>query len=76
VGWLDERGNRPGRATWEKILSENPSELTCTVIDDTQSGGPRQVTRHFVAPFTRCDRIEDYKRAWAHFERLKLEDAA
>ena len=24
----------------------------------------------FVAPYTRCDRIEDYRRAWKHFESL------
>jgi len=76
VGWLDDRGKSPGRAAWEKILAENPSELTCTAIDDTMPGGPREVTRHFVGPFTQCDRIEDYKRAWAHFERLKSEEAA
>ncbi len=75
VGWLDERGKSPGRAVWENILADNPSELTCTAIDDTMPDGPREVTRHFVAPFTRCDRIEDYKRAWAHFERLKTEGA-
>lgn len=76
VGWLDERGKSPGRAAWDKILAENPSELTCAAIDDTMPGGPREVTRHFFGPFTQCDRIEDYKRAWAHFERLKSEEAA
>jgi hypothetical protein len=76
VGWLDERGKSPGRAAWDKILADNPSELTCTAIDDTMPGGPREVTRHFVGPFTQCDRIEDYRRAWAHFERLKSEEAA
>ena len=76
VGWLDEKGKSPGRAAWEKILADDPSELTCTANDDTQPGGPREVTRHFVGPFTKCDRIEDYRRAWAHFERLKSEDAA
>jgi len=76
VGWLDEKGKSPGRAAWEKILAQNPTELTCTAIDDTLPGGPREVTRHFVGPFTKCDRIEDYKRAWAHFERLKSEEAA
>lgn len=75
VGWLDDKGKSPGRAAWEKILAENPSELTCTAIDDTQPGGPREVTRHFVGPFTKCDRIEDYRRAWAHFERLKSVEA-
>ena len=76
VGWLDEKGKSPGRAAWEKILSEKPSEFTCTASDDTQPGGPREITRHFVGPFTTCDRIEDYKRAWAHFERLKSAEAA
>jgi hypothetical protein len=76
VGWLDDRGKSPGRTAWERILAENPAELTCTTIDDTMPGGPRTVTRHFVGPFTQCDRIEDYRRAWAHFERLKSEEAA
>ncbi len=76
VGWLDDRGKSPGRAAWEKLLADNPAELTCTAIDDTMPGGPREVTRHFVGPFTQCDRIEDYRRAWAHFERLKSEEAA
>ncbi|MDJ0391585.1 N-6 DNA methylase [Roseomonas sp. E05] len=76
VGWLDDRGKSPGRAAWERSLADNPSALTCTAIDDTMPGGPRTVTRHFVGPFTQCDRIEDYRRAWAHFERLKLEEVA
>lgn len=75
VGWLDDRGRSPGRAAWEKMLAENPAQLTCTAIDDTMPGGPRTVTRHFVGPFTQCDRIEDYRRAWAHFKRLKSAQA-
>lgn len=76
VGWLDDRGKSPGRAAWERIIADTPAELTCTAIDDTMPGGPRAVTRHFVGPFTQCDRIEDYRRAWAHFERLKSAEAA
>ena len=30
--------------------------------------GGQQVT--YVAPYTRCDRIADYRRAWAHFEKI------
>ena len=75
VGWLNDRGKRPGRAAWERILAEPPSERTCTAIDDTMPGGPCEVTRKFVGPFTQCDRIEDYKRAWAHFKRLESEAA-
>lgn len=76
VGWLDQNRKRPGRAAWEKMLAENPVELTCTVIDDTQPGGAREITRHFVGPFTKCNRIEDYRCAWPHFERVKVGGAA
>lgn len=76
VGWLDDRGKSPGRAAWEKILADNEAVLTCTAIDDTMPGGPRTVTRHFTGPFDTCDRIEDYKRAWAHFEAAKEQEAA
>jgi methylase of polypeptide subunit release factors len=76
VGWLDDRGKSPGRAAWERILADNPADLTCTAIDDTMPGGPRTVTRHYVGPFTQCDRIEDYRRAWAHFERHRATEAA
>ncbi len=77
VGHLvqDNHGNwkSPGRNAWEAILASEPDELVSQAIDDTQPGGPREVTRRFVGPFTRCDRIEDYKRAWAHFEALKAQ---
>jgi hypothetical protein len=81
VGWLDERGRSPGRKAWEKMLEELSGKaaadqlLTCTAKDDALPGGPHQITRRFQGPFTSCDRVEDYKRAWAHFERLKAEGA-
>ncbi|MAN65878.1 N-6 DNA methylase [Hyphomonas sp. UBA5107] len=80
VGWLDDKGKSPGRKAWEKMLEElnsHPPErqvLTCTAIDDSQPGGPREVTRAFQGPFTKCDRVEDYNRAWAFFESHKDEE--
>lgn len=76
VGILDERGVKWSRLKWRQFLEENRDEVTCEFVDDTMPGGPRTVTRRFVGPFTHCDRIEDYRRAWAHFERLKSEEAA
>ena len=73
VGYLNEKGKSPGRKEWESILETSPSELVCTAIDDTRPGGPYTVERRFVGPFFKCDRIEDYKRAWAHFEKLEQE---
>jgi hypothetical protein len=75
VGYLIE-GKSPSRTLWERIASEGPSELVCEAIDDTQPGGPRKVTRKFVGPFTQHDRVADYRRAWAHFERLQAAGAA
>lgn len=37
-------------------------------VDDTQPGGPVEKTIEYVAPFDKCDRIEDYRTAWAFFE--------
>lgn len=73
VGYLNEKGKSPGRKEWESILESNPAELVCTGIDDTLPNGPHTVERRFVGPFFKCDRIEDYKRAWAHFEKLEQE---
>ena len=42
--------------------------FTRTITDDTQPGGPRERTIEYVAPFDMCDRVEDYKTAWAFFE--------
>ena len=73
VGYLNEKGKSPGRKEWEAILETNPPELVCTAIDDTRPGGPYTVERRFVGPFFKCDRVEDYKRAWTHFEKLEQE---
>lgn len=41
--------------------------FTRIISDDTQPGGPRRRSIDYVAPFDTCDRIEDYKTAWAFF---------
>lgn len=76
VGLLNRSGKKIGRSEFNAILSSGELEVSCDVLDDTMPDGPRSVTRRFVGPFTQCDRIEDYRRAWAHFERLKSEEAA
>ncbi|MFK7776944.1 MAG: hypothetical protein QM501_02320 [Gimesia sp.] len=40
-----------------------------TVIDDTLPGGPREKQITYVAPFDKCSREEDYRVAWAVFEK-------
>jgi hypothetical protein len=43
--------------------------LVQVVEDDTLPGGPREKRIEYVAPFTKCDREEDYEVVWAEFER-------
>ena len=53
VGWLDEQAAKaPAAPRGKRSSPRTRSELTCTAIDDTLPGGPREVTRHFVGPFT------------------------
>lgn len=56
-------------ATWNAIRHKAAGETYVHTIDPQKSElyGGRQVTYH--APFTRCDRIADYRRAWQHFEK-------
>ncbi|MBX9834789.1 MAG: class I SAM-dependent DNA methyltransferase, partial [Burkholderiaceae bacterium] len=42
--------------------------ITQWLMDDTLPGGPREVQRHYTAPFTRASREDDYRVAWAFFE--------
>ena len=66
------------RRQWEDIRGEQIDENTYAgtapththTIDPAKSelyGGQQQT---FVAPYTRCDRIADYRTAWAHFEKV------
>ncbi|ATU20702.1 Eco57I restriction-modification methylase domain-containing protein [Bifidobacterium choerinum] len=57
------------RDEFEAIRDEQAGFVkTITVEDDTLPDGPITRDISFVAPYDRCDRIEDYRRAWAFFE--------
>ena len=43
------------------------SVVEIDVVDDTQPGGSRVVTRKYVAPFATANREEDYRIAWEYF---------
>ena len=64
------------RPEWEKITEEvNPMQrklkegdtYTDTITKSELYNG-KQIT--YYAPFDKCDRVEDYKTAWAHFEKV------
>lgn len=78
VGLDRKRNSKTGMLGWEDIRGEQIDENTYAgafpththTIDPQKSElyGGQQVT--FVAPYTRCNRIADYRRAWAHFEKI------
>ncbi len=68
------------RPEWEKISQEvNPMQRKLTVgetyihtITKSELYQGQQIT--YYAPFDKCDRVEDYKVAWAWFEKVFGED--
>lgn len=57
------------RDEFDQIRDEQDGFVkTITVDDDTLPDGPIKRDISFVAPYDRCDRIEDYRTAWAFFE--------
>lgn len=78
VGLDRKRNAKTGMLGWEDIRGEQIDENTYRgtmpththTIDPAKSelyGGQQQT---FVAPYTRCDRIADYRTAWAHFDKI------
>lgn len=78
VGLDRKRNTKTGMLGWEDIRGEQIDENTYAgtspththTIDPAKSElyGGQQVT--YYAPYTRCNRIADYRRAWAHFEKI------
>ncbi len=54
---------------WEDIKNMTSGSVSRTILDDTLPGGPVERTITYVAPWIRCDRVEDYRVAWDYFER-------
>ncbi len=66
---------RPGRTEsglalgWEDVRRLQTGVVTRKIVDDTMPGGPVQRVIEYHAPFSRCDREEDYRAAWDCFSR-------
>jgi hypothetical protein len=53
----------------EDIQGMTSSTVSRTIVDDTLPGGPVERTITYEAPWTRCDRVEDYRVVWGYFEK-------
>lgn len=80
--WYDQNGrivftnNRSltnvgfSRNEFEQIKDAKAGEkFYRTIMDDTMPGGTIERTIEYVAPFDKCDRVEDYKTAWEFFTK-------
>jgi len=82
--WYDTKGNIVftcskglvgvglDRPDWENIRDMQAGETYEHTITKSELYYGEKVT--YYAPFNKCDRVEDYKRAWAHFEKRFKED--
>lgn len=78
--WYDRKGNivftcskgltgvGVDRPQWERIRYMQEGDTYVHTIEKSELYRGHQVT--YYAPFTKCDRIEDYRTAWAHFEHV------
>ena len=64
-GWEDIRGEQIDENTY---AGTSPTHIHTIDPQKSELYGGQQVIYH--APYTRCDRIADYRRAWAHFEKI------
>lgn len=53
---------------WEDIQDMTSGTVSRTILDDTLPGGPVERTITYDAPWSKCDRVEDYQGVWAFFE--------
>jgi hypothetical protein len=80
--WYDRKGNivftnsrgitgvGVDRQTWNSIRDLKEGETYVHTVDPSKNElyGGEKITYH--APFDKCDRVEDYKVAWEHFEKV------
>jgi len=56
------------RPDWEQIKDMKAGETYEHTIEKSELYYGKKVT--YYAPFDQCDRVEDYKVAWSHFEKI------
>jgi len=59
---------------WEDIKDMTSGTVSRTILDDTLPGGPVERTITYVAPWVRCDRVEDYRVGWGYFSNTSVEN--
>ena len=55
------------RSVWNTIKEQKEGETYTHTIHKSELYRGQQIV--YEAPYNKCDRVEDYKQAWAHFEK-------
>ncbi|MGB6301190.1 MAG: N-6 DNA methylase [Rivularia sp. (in: cyanobacteria)] len=69
VGVGFPRKGKKGELGWEDIKDMKSGTVERTITDDTMPGGAIERTIIYEAPFTLCNREDDYQIAWQSFEK-------
>jgi hypothetical protein len=71
VGFPRKGSGRGANKTtgWEDIADMKTGSVSRTIIDDTLPGGPVERTITYEAPWSTCNRVEDYRVVWGYFEK-------
>ena len=71
VGFPRKGSGRGANKTtgWEDIADMKSGTVSRTFRDDTLPGGPVDRTITYEAPWTKCDRVADYRVVWDYFEK-------
>lgn len=56
---------------WEDVKDMREGTITQRILDDTVPGGPHEREITFTAPFTACDREQDYAEVWATLDAME-----
>ena len=55
-------------ACWEDVSNMSNGVVEKVIIDDTLPDRTIERTITYIAPFERCNRVDDYRIAWDYFE--------
>ncbi|BAZ89961.1 hypothetical protein NIES932_14460 [Raphidiopsis curvata NIES-932] len=68
---LPRKGNPKTKSPgWEDIKDMTTGTVEVPIVNQTLSNNPANQSIIYQAPFEKCDRIEDYSKAWDYFRSL------
>ncbi|WP_211942258.1 hypothetical protein [Cylindrospermopsis raciborskii] len=68
---LPRKGNPKTKSPgWEDIKDMTTGTVEVPIVNQTLSNNPANQSIIYQAPFEKCDRIEDYRKAWDYFRCL------